>query len=179
MSREEVVFLVKLCEICHRKTNTKSKGPLVPIISIKLFERVQIDLIDMRSTPDITTTVIFKQIAHLVCCMSKRRILLVLRNKKAVTVATAVNQWICIYGAIDILQSDSGFEFKEVCLELVKSFGVRVINSRPRTPRTQGLVEQANGTVKTRINVWKRTHGFSQWSESLDVSYSIYDSTLM
>ncbi len=179
VSREEVVFLVKLCEICHRKAHSKSKGPLVPIISTKLFERVQIDLIDMRSTPDITTTVIYKWIAHLVCCMSKIRMLLALPNKEAVTVATAVNRWICIYGAMDILQSDNGSEFKGVCLELVKSFGVRVINGRPRTPRTQGLVEQANGTVKTRINAWKRTHGSSHWSESLDVSLFIYDNILI
>ena len=107
--------------------------------------------------------------------------LLALPNKEAVTVAIAVNRWICIYGAMDILQSDNGSEFKGVCLELVKSFGVRVINGRPRTPRTQGLVEQANRTVKTRINAWKRTHGSSHWSESLDVSYFIfmYDNILI
>ncbi len=111
--------------------------------------------------------------------MSKIRILLALPNKKAVTVATAVNRWICIYSGMDILQSDNGSEFNKVCLELVKSFGLRVINCRPRTPRTQGLVEQANGTVKTRINVWERTYRSSHWSEPLDVNYSIYDSTLM
>lgn len=71
---------------------------------------------------------------------------------------------------MDILQSDNGSEFKGVCLELVKSFGIRVINGPPRTPRTQSLVEQANGTEKTRINAWKRTHGSSHWSDSLDLS---------
>ena len=39
-----------------------------------------------------------------------------------------------------------------------------------RTPRTQRLVEQANGTVKFRMNNWKRAHGSSHWSKSLDVS---------
>ena len=71
---------------------------------------------------------------------------------------------------MDILQSDNGSEFKRVFLELVKSFVVRVINGRPRTPRIQGLVEQANGTGKARINAWRRTHESSHWSESLDVS---------
>ncbi len=47
VSREKVVFLVKLCEICHRKAQSKSKGPLIPIICTKLFERVQIDLINI------------------------------------------------------------------------------------------------------------------------------------
>ena len=91
VSREEVVFLVNLCEICHNKAHSKSKGLLVPIISTKLFECVQIDLINMRPTPDITTTVIYKWIVHLVCCMSKIRMLLALPNKEAITVATAVN----------------------------------------------------------------------------------------
>ena len=54
--------------------------------------------------------------------------LLTLPNKEAITIATVVNQWICIYGAMDILQSDNGSKFKGVCLELVKSFNVRVIN---------------------------------------------------
>ncbi len=92
VSREEVVFLVKLCEIYYRKAHSKFKGPLVPLISTKLFECVRMDLINIQSTADITTTVIFKQIAHLVCCMSKISILLALPNKEAVTVATAVNR---------------------------------------------------------------------------------------
>lgn len=72
--------------------------------------------------------------------MSKIQMLLALLNKEAVTVASTVNQWILVFGAIDILQSDNGSEFKGVCLELVKRFVVRVMNGRTRTPRTQGLV---------------------------------------
>lgn len=92
VSRKEVVFLVKLCEICHRKAHSKSKGPLVSIISTKLFERIQIDLINMQSTPDITTTAIYEWIAPIVCCTSKIHMPLALPNKEAVTVATAVNR---------------------------------------------------------------------------------------
>lgn len=131
MTREKIVFLVKLCEICHRKAPSKFKGPLKPIILTKLFERVQIDLIDIRSTSDIIANGTYKWIAHLVCCMSKVRMLFALPNKEAATVAQAVNRWICIFGAMDILQSDNGSKFKGVCLELVKSFGVCIINGRP------------------------------------------------
>ncbi len=53
-TREGVIFLIKLCEICHQKANSKSKRPLKPIISTAIFQRVQIDLIDIRSTSDIT-----------------------------------------------------------------------------------------------------------------------------
>ena len=44
---KEVVLFIKLCEICHKKTHSKSKRLLVFIISTKLFERIQINLIDM------------------------------------------------------------------------------------------------------------------------------------
>ncbi len=168
ITRDEVIFLIKLCEICHRKAPSKSKGPLKNIISTEVFERVQIDLIDMRSTPDVTTSGTFLWICHLLCRFCKIRMLIAMFNKEAATVARAIPRWICTFGVMKILQSDNGGEFKGVCLELARKFGVLVINGRPRTPRTQGLVEQSNGTVKHRINAWKRTNGSSHWSDSLD-----------
>ena len=48
ISRDEVIFVVKQCEICHRKAANRSRGSLTPIINIELFERVQIDLINFR-----------------------------------------------------------------------------------------------------------------------------------
>ena len=52
ISRAEVKFLIKQCEICHRRAANKSRGLLTPILSTELFERVQIDLIDFRHQPD-------------------------------------------------------------------------------------------------------------------------------
>lgn len=49
IAHAETQYLVKLCEICHRKVHSKSKGPLKSIETSRLFERVQIDLIDMTS----------------------------------------------------------------------------------------------------------------------------------
>ena len=40
IATQEVYFLVKLCEIYHRKTHSKSKEPLKSIITKRLFERV-------------------------------------------------------------------------------------------------------------------------------------------
>ena len=52
-----------------------------------------------------------------------------------------------------IVQSNNGREFKGVMRELLLHHGIKIINGRPRTPRTQGLVEQANGTVKRKFLV--------------------------
>lgn len=100
---KKVVFFVKLCEICYRKVHNKFKGPLVSIISTILFELVQIDLIVMQSIRNIITIVIYKWIAHLIYCMSKIHMLLILSNTEVVIIAIVINQKICIYGAIDIL----------------------------------------------------------------------------
>ena len=106
--------------------------------------------------------------------MSKQRMLAALEDKEAFTVSRVVHRWICIYGVMDILQSDNGSEFKGVYFALATNFGARVINGRPQTPRTQGLVEQSNATVKTRINAWKRTHGSPHWFECPDVSFIFF-----
>ena len=111
-TREEVIFLIKLCEICHRKAYSNSKGPQKPIISIVIFQPVQIDLIDMRSTLDITSSGTFLWIAHLVNHMSKQRMLAAMESKEAITVSRVVHRWICIDGVMDILQSKNGSELK-------------------------------------------------------------------
>jgi hypothetical protein len=61
ITREEVYVLLRHCQICARKASSKSKGPLIPIISTSLFERVQIDLIDFSNTPDGD----YKWVAHI------------------------------------------------------------------------------------------------------------------
>ena len=165
IASQEVYFLVKLCEICHRKAYSKSKGPLKSIVTTRLFERVQIDLIDMTSTPDGP----FVWICHMEDHFSKFHMLFAMTNKEAATVARHVHTWISILGIFEILQSDNGSEFKGICLELMRRYGIKVINGRPRTSRTQGLIEQANGTVKNRILAWKREHGSTAWSDALEV----------
>ena len=165
ISTQEVYFLIKLCEICHRKAYSKSKGPLKSIIVSRLFERVQIDLIDMSSTPDGE----YKWVCHMEDHFSKFHMLFAMKDKEAPSVAYNIHHWIAVLGIFEILQSDNGGEFKGVCLELMRRYGIKVINGRPRTPRTQGLIEQANGTVKTRIASWKRTYGSSHWVDGLEV----------
>ena len=100
---------------------------------------------------------------------SKFHMLFAMKDKEAPIVARCMHHWIAVLGIFEILQSDNGSEFKGICLELMRRYGVKVINGRPRTPRTQSLVEQANGIVKNRISSWKREHGSMHWADSLEV----------
>ena len=54
IERQEVVFLLKYCKTCARtKPQTRTtRAPLKPIEPHRMFERIQIDLIDISTTPD-------------------------------------------------------------------------------------------------------------------------------
>jgi transposase InsO family protein len=130
--REEVRQAIKKCQICARKASNRSRGPLTPILVNNLFERVQVDLIDFRDTPDDQ----YKWVLHAKDHFSKYCQLYPLLDKQVVTVARAMAGWIGAFGAPKIVQSDNGREFKGVMRELLLRYGVRIINGRPRTPRT-------------------------------------------
>ena len=78
-----------------------------------------------------------------------------------------MSEWIGAFGVPTIVQADNRKEFKGVLKLLLLSHGVKIKNGRPRTPRIQGLVEQANGTVKEKILAWKLENGLSGWAVGL------------
>ena len=97
-----------------------------------------------------------------------------MHNKTAERVAAKLGEWIGHFQAPDILQCVNGKEFKGMVVTLMKRFQTKIVLGKPRTPRTQGLVEQANGVVETRLAKWKSQTGRSDWSNSLpDIAISI------
>ncbi|KFY78648.1 hypothetical protein V499_02234, partial [Pseudogymnoascus sp. VKM F-103] len=66
-----------------------------------------------------------------------------------------------------IMQADNGKEFKGALLILLRKYGIQVINGAPRSPQTQGLVEQANGVVENKLRAWKMDHGSMEWKDGL------------
>ena len=162
--------MVKQCEICHRKAANRFRGPLTPIISTELFERVQIDFIDFRHQPDAPYGPAgpkYHWVMHIKDHFSKFTQLYPLQSKASGEVAMRMSEWIGVFGVPTIVQADNGKEFKGVLKLLLLSHGVKIKNGRPRTPRTQGLVEQANGTVKEKILAWKLENGLSGWAVGL------------
>ena len=154
ISRGEVEYLVKQCEICHRKATNRSRGPLTPIVSTELFERVQVDLIDFRHQPDAPYGPAgpkYHWVMHVKDHFSKFTQLYPLQGKSSAEVAIRMSEWIGAFGVPSIVQADNGREFKGVLKLLLLLYGVKIKNGRPRTPRTQELVKQANGTVKEKI----------------------------
>lgn len=56
---------------------------------------------------------------------------------------------------------------KGAVIILMAQYGIKMINGRPRTPRTQGLVKQANGIMKDKLSKRIEATGNPNWSEHL------------
>jgi len=136
---------------------------LEPIQSNYTLELVQIDLIDMRATPHNG----YHWILHIKDHFSRYTFLYALRDKTSAGVAACIAQWLGVVGIPRILQCDNGAEFKSVLLILLKKYGIKIINGRARQPQTQGLIEQANRVLKTKLGFWLADQDGQGWSDAL------------
>ncbi len=163
ISRDDVQWLLEHCQVCMVNRQNITRAPLQPIVALNVHERVQADLIDMRTKPDGS----FVWILHIKDHFSKHSMLYALTSKKSSEIAYYISLYVRHFGAPEIFQCDNGREFKGALLIFLKKHGIKLINGRPRTPRTQGLVEQANAVVKNKITRWQAEHGTGAWAESL------------
>ncbi len=109
ITRNEVCWLLPFCLPCQdERAATSALAPLQPIESSLPFQRVQIDLIDRRLTPDNNYTWILHAKDH----FSKVTALYPLINREALTDALAFQNWIMAYGPPSIVQCDNGTEFQ-------------------------------------------------------------------
>ena len=174
ISKEDVSWLLRHCKICLNNWANATKPPLEPIVVNNTLKRVQIDLMDFRHEPSRE----YEWILHVKDHFSKLSIVYALTTKWASEVAFWISIFIWHYGMFNICQYDNGKEFKGACLILLKRYGIRVINGRPHSPQTQGLVEQANSVTKAKIRAWKLITGSSKWALTLtDVSIQMSQQT--
>jgi hypothetical protein len=139
LPRIVVEAYISKCPCQLTKKNT-SKPKLNPIISEQFWERVQLDLIDMRSSPAKSGhTFIFHAMDH----FTKWHVLQPLLRKDKESVASCLLTHVFpIYGLPKILQMDNGREFvNSLILKVVKEWpgSCSIINGRPRHPQTQGI----------------------------------------
>ena len=88
------------------------------------MERLQIDLIDFRHSPDGR----YKWVLHIKDHFLKYTALFPLKSKLASEVANAVANFIMCFGPPEVAQMDNSKEFKGLYLILLKRFGIRIIN---------------------------------------------------
>ena len=150
ISRADVQWLLEHCQVCMVNRQNTTWAPLQSIVVTEVLGRVQADLIDMRIKPDGEHV----WILHLKDHFSKFSMIYALTNKRASEIIYYISLFTRPLGIPGILQCDNGREFKGALLLFLKKHNIRLFNGRPRTPRTQGLVEQANAVVKNKITKW-------------------------
>ncbi len=119
-----VELLLKRCVVClkHRRSNTRA--PLELIVASIVLERLEIDLVDIRSQKDGN----MKWIRHVKDYFSKYATLYAMPNKKASTVAQFLYMFVLHFGIPDIIQCDNGTELKGAVILLLARYGFKIIN---------------------------------------------------
>ena len=102
--------------------------------------RVQIDLVDMKSLVVTKGGKSYRYVLSFIDVFSRYVVLRALSDKTATAVADQLKDVFAIIGTPKILQCDQGTEFKWSVRLVMACFNVRIINSRPYHPESQGKV---------------------------------------
>ncbi|CAF3230564.1 unnamed protein product [Rotaria sp. Silwood2] len=168
--RFAVEIFLKQCVPCQTRKPLKQHVITKPIISLGVMTRLQIDLIDMRTRPDVLNPDIsYNWILNCIDHFSKFTWAYPLKNKSAIDVALKLRELFFVFGPPKILHSHNGREFvASVIYELKDLFPDMVfIRGRPRHPQSQGCVERANGVLCDALGKWMTLHNSSHWSDGL------------
>ena len=77
------------------------------------------------------------------------------------------NQVVCRYGTLIVVQSDQGNEFKGDFKAYLKAWGVQHRLCSIQNPRTNGLVERLDGTIKRGLKRFLSVMPRTYWWEFL------------
>ena len=156
-----VQHFIKHCATCQLQQPQRTKPQLKPIIEDSFLNRFQLDLIDMRHSPDGD----YKYICHCMDHFTKFHIIYPLKKKSADEVAAKFRDRVLGYfGAPKRFHSDNGKEFvNQVLHKLLDKWNpdVTVINGRPRHSQSQGLVERGNREVEKKLTNMKNEAGIT------------------
>ncbi|CAF0753868.1 unnamed protein product [Didymodactylos carnosus] len=156
-----IEIYLKTCVACQVRKPLKHPAVSKPIISLGVMTRLQIDLIDVLTRPDIVSRdIVYSWILHCIDHFSKFTFAYSLKNKLAVEVASKLRKLCFSFGPPHLLYSDNGAEFvAPVIVELTTLFpDMCFIRGRPRHPQSQGCIERANGVLSVALGKWLDTN---------------------
>ena len=128
VSRDSVEDVFKKCPEYHKAYPIfDNRLPPKPIVTDKVNERCQVDLIDMRSDQVRFHGQSFRYILSITDTFSRFLFLRPTAKKTSVNVASALTRVFAEHGNPSIIQCDQGTEFKGKVEELLRRINVRVI----------------------------------------------------
>ncbi|CAF1107513.1 unnamed protein product [Brachionus calyciflorus] len=144
---------------------------LKPISSVEFWVRTQLDLIDMRHNPCKKGSKEFKWIAHIEDHFTKFHVIWAMENKSADEVCYGLKRFVFPYfGLPNTFQCDNGTEFKNSLVKrLIEEWegDCKMVHGRPRHRQSQGLVEQANGTIERMLASSMSQFQTTDWEDLL------------
>nr|XP_045594394.1 KRAB-A domain-containing protein 2-like [Procambarus clarkii] len=162
--RQFVQEFCKCCPTCELARPQICRPAPRLIIEKEFMHRIQVDLIDMRNSPDGN----YNYICHVVDHFSKYHILFPLKSKTPREVALMLEERVLAYvGLPRIFQSDNGKEFVNLILKrLFDQWGGDTLFVNGRSPRSQfpGCVKNGNKVIRDKLRKLKIDSGLNDES---------------
>ncbi|CAG8593234.1 6426_t:CDS:1 [Paraglomus occultum] len=149
----------------YRSTNRRTASTPKPTIADKFMERVQLDVIDLRTRPDGE----YRYIVHARDHFTRFSWAEALTDNKAIDVARFLFKIFTQFGPPEFLQSNNKKEFVAAILHEFKQLwpGVHIINGDARDPRSQGLMTRGNSILKNKLSIWLVDNKRQDWHVGL------------
>ena len=152
--REELRLWVRKCEKCLQVKSYPGEGKMAlhKELTLMRFERVALDIAPgVPLTPRGNTCIVVIE-----DYFTKFVVALPLPNYKADTCAVAlVDHWILKFGLMRYLHSDRGQNFmSNLWKQMNELLGIKKTFTNPYTPRSDGLVERQNRTMKQLLTCY-------------------------
>lgn len=138
--KKSVENIIKKCDVCN-KTNRKNKNGHEFVETTKQFEKVEIDLIDIRADKEIYIMVGVDYFTQYIIAE-------IIRDKKACTVVNVLRKWSTNLSPEEIISDNK----KEFCSQEVKECmvtkGIEHRKVAPEAHESNGRIERAIRTIR-------------------------------
>ena len=145
--------IIKDCVICAQiKPKVAAKPKIKQIITNGPHIRYIADLWELEK--NLSNKIGYKYILELVDHYSKWMWCYPLKNKESITVLLNIKKFFLTFGNPVILQTDNGSEFANKELRIFcENNKIKLINSSPHHPRTNGAIEVAHKNLQKAIQL--------------------------
>lgn len=161
-------------QIIKQPKPNKVNKPIVVGGPMKLF---QVDLSDVSRWASLNNN-----INYLLCAIdvfTKFAAVRPITNKTATSVSKAMDDILTEYGAPGAIQSDNGSEFiAEEFRKVLEYHDVKQIFSSPYHPRSNGVVERFNRTLKGMISKFMIAYNTKHYADALQKIVNNYNSQI-
>ena len=141
VTEREIQAYINSQQISQQMSPTFVNKPTIkPVISLAVMDQIQMDLVDMQSSPVVENCKTFLYILVILDVFSRYIFLRALQSKSSKEIASHVLQLFSDIGPPKRVQTDQGTEFKGAVKIVMNAFKVHIIHSRPYHPQSQGKV---------------------------------------